>query len=153
MRSEDGLRLEVAEALEAVGRADVLVLGFTHLSPRVLFDTRKGAGRPLFRLVPPVRTPEERFAQLRRLRPGLPDPERFVFIQWPLGLDSLLETGLWERIVSHCSAAAGERGIQDCAGVLSRLRMLDRKEEREAIGGESYRTLWPLRRDRGRGGR
>jgi len=42
-----------------------------HLTPRVLFDTRTGsASGPLFRIVPPVKTPKDRFAQLRRLRPA-----------------------------------------------------------------------------------
>ena len=144
MRSEDGLRLDLDGARDAIARCDVLVLGFRHLAPRVLFDTREGtASRPLFRIVPPVNTPRERFAQLRRLRPDLGEPERFVFIQWPLGLDSLVESGLWGRIVDRCRAVEPERGQSDCDGLLERLTRLDQKEVREAIAGESYRTLWP----------
>ncbi|HEY7295907.1 MAG TPA: hypothetical protein VH916_12755 [Dehalococcoidia bacterium] len=144
MRSEDGLRIDVDAARDAIGRCDVLVLGFRHLAPRVLFDTREGtASGPLFRVVPPVNTPKERFAQLRRLRPDLGEPERFLFIQWPLGLDSLVESGLWSRIVDRCRTAAQERGLEECDGLLQRLTELDAKEVREAIAGESYRTQWP----------
>jgi hypothetical protein len=145
LRAENGLSLNLDEVFEAVGKSDVLVLGFLHLSPRILFDTRPGNGGPLFRFVPPVRTPEERFAQLRKLRKGLGDPDRFVFIQWPLGLDSLLESGVWERILDHCRAVAAERADADCQGIIDRLRQLDRKEDREAVRGESYRTIWPAR--------
>jgi hypothetical protein len=148
VRAENGLNLNLHEVLEAVGKSDVLILGFLHLAPRILFDTRSGRDGPLFRLVPPVRTPEERFAHLRKLRPGLGDPERYVFIQWPLGLFSLMETGVWDKVVSHCQAAAGERALADCDGVLARIRQLDRKEDREAIVGDSYRTIWPSRRNR-----
>ncbi|HLZ72246.1 MAG TPA: hypothetical protein VKV26_20275 [Dehalococcoidia bacterium] len=144
MRAEDGLRLDLDGAREAIGRCDVLVLGFRHLAPRVLFDTREGtASKPLFRIVPPVNTPKERFAQLRRLRPDLGEPERFLFIQWPLGLESLVESGIWSCIVERCRAAAQERGLQECEGLLERLTRLDQKEVQEAIDGESYRTLWP----------
>lgn len=149
MRAENGLSLNLPEVFEAIGKSDVLVLGFLHIVPRVLFDTRAGAGSPLFRLVPPVRTPEERFAQLRKLRPGLGEPERFVFIQWPLGLESLQQNGVWQRIVEHCIAAAATRAATDCDGILQRLQLLDRKEEIDAIGGESYKTLWPPRERRG----
>jgi hypothetical protein len=145
VRAENGLNLNLAEVFEAVGKSDVLVLGFLHLTPRILFDTRTGPGGPLFRFVPPVRTPEERFAQLRKLRKGLGDPERFVFIQWPLGLDSLENNGVWQRIMEHCRAAAPDRADADCATVMKRLRELDRKEDRDAIAGESYRTIWPAR--------
>lgn len=154
VRSEDGLRLDLEGARDAIARCDVLVLGFKHLAPRVLFDTREGtASRPLFRVVPPVKTPRERFAQLRRLRPDLGEPQRFVFIQWPLGLDSLMESGLWDQIVDRCRTAEPQRGEADCDGLLERLTQLDRKEVREAIAGESYRTLWPPDERRGRGER
>lgn len=147
MRGENGLGLNLPEVRDAVARADVLVVGFVHLTPRVLFDLRPGPSHPLFRLVAPVRTPDERFAQLRRLRPGVPDPERFVFIQWPLGLDSLVETSVWETIVARCQVVAGEQALSDCDGIMQRLRILDSKELREAIGGDSYRSLWPKRTD------
>jgi len=150
VRAENGLNLNLEEVLEAVDRSDVLVLGFLHLTPRILFDTRLGSDRPLFRIVARVRTPEERFAQLRKLRPGLGDPNRYVFIEWPLGMTSLVESRVWQRIVEHCAGAGGERARTDCEGILERLRRLDRKEEHEAIRGESYRTMWPSRRRRGR---
>lgn len=148
MRAENGLSLNLTEVVEAIGKSDVLVLGFLHLAPRVLFDTRQDGDRPLFRLVPPVRTPEERFAQLRKLRPGLQDPQRFVFIQWPLGLTSLVDAGVWTAIVNHCTAADAERASDECEGIMRRLQELDRKEDREAIHGDSYRTVWPPRRNR-----
>ncbi len=153
MHAENGLSLSLTEVFEAIGKSDVLVLGFLHIAPRILFDTRSGPDKPLFRMVPPARTPEERFAHLRKLRPGLSDPERYVFIQWPLGMTSLVTTEVWDQIVDHCVKAAGESAREDCDGILKRLRQLDRKEDREAIRGESYRTVWPPRGKRRTGGR
>lgn len=147
MRGENGLSLDLPEVREAIERADVLVVGFVHLTPRVLFDLRTGTSKPLFRLVAPVRTAEERFSQLRRLRPGVPDPERFVFVQWPLGLDSIAEAGVWETIVTRSESVAGEQALSDCDGIMQRLRVLDAKETREALAGDSYRSLWPRQSD------
>jgi len=145
VRGENGLSLDLPEAFDAIAGADVVVLGFPHLQPRVLFDLRPGFGTPFIRLVPPARTAEERIGQLRRLRPGVPDPERFVFVRWPLGVDSLIESGLWEALVNRAERVLGERALAECDGVMQRLRTLDARETREAIAGESYRYLWPKR--------
>jgi hypothetical protein len=153
MKSENGLNLNLDDVFRAIETCDVMVLGFSHLAPRVLFDTRQGSGGPLFRMVRQVSTPAERFAQLRKLRPGLSDPERYLFLNWPVGLDSLLELGIWGRIVERCIASAGDRAREECEGILERLRQLDRKEEQEAIAGDSYRTIWPPRLNRRAGER
>lgn len=152
MHAENGLNLDLDQVLEALRACDVMVLGFMHLSPRVLFDMRPGPGGPLFRVVAPVGTPQERFQQLRKLRPGIGDPKQYLFLQWPLGLGSLLEMGVWERIVDRCREAAPDIADDDCAAILDRLERLDRKETREALRGDSYRTVWPPRRGRRAGG-
>jgi len=153
MRTENGLNLDLQQLFETIDQCDVLVLGFLHIGPRVLFDSRHdAAGAPLLRFVPPVRTPRERFAHLRRLRPSLGDPERYAWVQWPLGIESLVGMGTWARVVQHCSLAAGDRAVVDCEEILDRLRLLERKEVTEAISGAGYRTLWPAPRPR-RGGR
>lgn len=122
----------------------MLVIGFPHLVNRLLFDVRTRSGEgPVIRLVPPVRKPEERFAYLRALRPGLGDPEKYVFIQWPLGLESLVSTQIWQRITDHCANAGGPEAGTACDTLLQRLRTLDRREDREAIAGRGYRALWP----------
>jgi hypothetical protein len=144
VRSDNGSSLELAEVRKAIDLSDVLVLGFLHLSSRLLFDVRTGPREaPLIRFVPPVRTPEERFAHLRGLRPGLNDPQKYVFIRWPLGLESLIASGVWQQITDHCVEAGGEAAERDCAVLLKRLCELDRREDLEAIAGKTYRTLWP----------
>lgn len=146
MRSENGIALELAEVHQAIGLSDVLVLSFPHLASRLLFDVRTGGGAgPLIRFVPPVRTPQERIAHLRTLRPGLGDPEKYVFLQWPLGLESLLSGEIWQQITDHCVAVGGDRAERDCALLLRRLCELDHREDIEAISGKTYRTLWPSR--------
>jgi hypothetical protein len=147
MRSENGLGLTLDEVYQAVDVSDVLIIAFPHLTGRLLFDVRTRPGEPpVIRSVPPVRSPDERFAYLRKLRPGLADPERYVFIQWPLGIESLVTNEVWRHIEDHCIAAGGDKAGEECASMLRRLYELDRKEDREAIRGRSYKTLWPVRR-------
>ena len=144
MKSENGLGLELPEVFKAIDLSEVLVMSLPHLSNRLLFDVRVRAGQgPIVRLVPPVRSPEERFAYLRRLRPGVGDPEKYVFIQWPLGVQSLVADHVWQRITEHCEAAGGPDTRRRCDQLLRRLSELDRQEDVEAIRGQSYRTLWP----------
>jgi hypothetical protein len=142
VRGENGLGINLREARGAIGQADVLVLGFDHIKQRVLFDFRPGPGGPLIRLVAPVSTARERLTELHTLRPGIPDPQRFIFVRWPLGLDSLVDSGVWD-VITERAGTGNEKARADCDGALQRLRLLDAKETREAIAGESYRSLWP----------
>jgi hypothetical protein len=146
MKSENGLGLSLEEVYKAIDVSDVLVIALPHLSGRLLFDVRTRPGDPpLIRTVPPVRGPDERFAYLRSARPGLADPERYVFIQWPLGVESLVSNDVWRRIEDHCVDAGGEKAGEECAGLLRGLYELDHHEDVEAVGGRSYKTIWPPR--------
>jgi hypothetical protein len=146
MKSENGLSLKLDEVYHAVEISDVLLIAFPHLTARLLFDvrTRPGEG-PIIRSVPPVRGPDERFAYLRRLRPGMADPERYVFIQWPLGVESLVTSDIWRHIEEHCVTAGGDKSGEECASLLRKLYELDYHEDTEAIRGKSYKTIWPPR--------
>lgn len=144
MKSENGLGLELPEVYKAIDLSEVLVISLPHLTNRLLFDVRVRDGQgPLIRLAPPVRSPEERFAYLRRLRPSFSDPEKYVFIQWPLGIQSLVADRVWQRITEHCEAAGGPEARRRCDDLMQRLHELDRHEDVEAIRGQNYRTLWP----------
>jgi hypothetical protein len=144
MKGENGLTLKLEEVYQAVDISDVLLIAFPHLAGRLLFDVRTRPGEsPIIRSVPPVRGPEERFAYLRALRPGMADPERYVFLQWPLGVESLVANDVWRRIEDHCAAAGGEASVRECASLLRGLYELDHHEDVEAIRGQSYKTIWP----------
>jgi hypothetical protein len=143
MKSENGLSLTLDEVYKAVDISDVLLIAFPHLTGRLLFDVRTRPGdKPVIRSVPPVRGPDERFAYLRNLRPGYADPERYVFIQWPLGVESLVTNDVWRHIEDHCVAAGGDQSGEECASLLRKLYELDHHEDVEAIRGKSYKTVW-----------
>lgn len=138
--AEEGFDLE--ETLRHLRDTDVVVIGFGWLQERLLVDGRRNdSDGPYVRVVDPVRSPQDRLRELRRLRPTFDDPESFVFFPWSGRVDSFVEAGLYERILERC---AGDPNAEDDArAALGRLYELDREDIRQAIsGGDKYHTLY-----------
>jgi len=140
MANDEGFDLE--ETLRALREADVVVIGFGWLSERLLIDGRRSeAAGPYVRVVEPVRSPQDRIRQLRKLRPGFGDPESFGFFPWAGRVDAFVAAGLFERILERC--AGDQAAADDARSALRKLFELDREDIRQAIaGGEKYHTLY-----------
>ena len=140
MANEEGFDLE--ETLRAIREADVVVIGFGWLEERLLIDGRHNESEgPYIRVVEPVRSPQDRILQLRKLRPGFGDPESFVFFPWAGRVDAFVEADLFERVLDRCMG--DERALSDAQEALQQLFSLDREDIRQAIaGGEKYHTLY-----------
>ena len=96
---QDDLGVDLSEVLAVVNTAEVFVVMFYLFERRLLVDTRTSAGEPpLIRVVDRVRSSEERFRELLRLRPRFGSPERIVAFQWPRSVRTLIESGVWEAI-------------------------------------------------------
>ena len=64
----DGLDLD--ELIQAIKDEDVLIVRFQNFEERLLLDMRVGDdGEPLIKMVDPVSSPEERYKELREIRP------------------------------------------------------------------------------------
>lgn len=140
MANDEGFNLE--ETLRALRESDVVVIGFGWFSERLLIDGRRNdSDGPYIRVVDPVRSPQDRIRQLRKLRPGFGEPESFVFFPWTGRVDGFVEAGLFERILERCD---GDQTAEDDArSALRKLFELDREDIRQAIaGGEKYHTLY-----------
>ena len=140
MANDEGFDLE--DTLRALREADVVVIGFGWLSERLLIDGRSNeTDGPYVRVVEPVRSPQDRIRQLRKLRPGFNDPESFVFFPWAGRVDAFVEAGLFERILDRCGN--DQAAADDARSALRKLYELDREDIRQAIaGGEKYHTLY-----------
>jgi hypothetical protein len=139
---EDEFGIDVSEVTAVVRDAEVFVIMFPHFERRLLVDTRtSGSEGPLLRVVDRVRNPEERFRELRRLRPRFSAPEKIVAFQWPRTVRALVESGVWKTIEERVRALGVAGGT--CVAVLAELEREDRREEMRAVrGDEPYRTLW-----------
>jgi hypothetical protein len=141
---ENEYGIDVQEVLNVIGAAEVFVIMFQHFDKRLLVDTRTaGSEGPLIRVVDRVRNADERFRDLRRLRPRFPAPDRIVAFSWPRSVKTLVESGVWQAIEDRVrSLGAGE---WTCRVVLSELEREELNEERKAIrGDEPWRTLWAV---------
>lgn len=139
---DDEFGIDVAEVLSVVESNEVFVIMFPHFERRLLVDMRTGGGEgPMLRVVDRVRNAEERFRELRRMRPRFPAPERIVAFQWPRTVRALVESGVWRAIEERFRSLGGASGT--CIAVLAELELEDRREEmRAARGDEPYRSLW-----------
>jgi hypothetical protein len=138
---EDSLGVDLSEVLGVVNTAEVFIVMFQIFERRLLVDTRTGNGEvPLIRVVDRVRSSDERFRELLRIRPKLPAPERIVAFQWPRSVRTFVDSGVWEAIQQRvCSLGAAET---TCIAVLADLQAEERSEQLKAVRGEEpYRTL------------
>ena len=138
---DDDLGVDLSEVMGVVNTAEVFVVMFQLFERRLLVDTRTANNeQPLIKMVERVRSSEERFRELHRLRPRLPSPERIVAFQWPRSVRTLVESGVWGGIEQRLRLlGAGDSAL---LGVLAELQWEERQEEIKAVKGEEpYRTL------------
>jgi hypothetical protein len=138
---DDDLGVDLSEVLSVINTAEVFVVMFQIFERRLLVDTRHtDADPPLVRVVDRVRSSDERFRELMRLRPRFPAPERIVAFSWPRSVRTLMESGVWQAIQDRL----GSLGVQEntLLAVLHELQWEERNEEIKAVKGvEPYRTL------------
>lgn len=134
--------------LEEIGRvidtAEVLVVRFQVIEPRLLVDFRTLPGQePLLRVVPRAGSIEERFRSLKALRPAFPLPERILSFLWPRGIAAMQQAGVFTRLEGRLQALGGEKTPAVCAAVYQALREEEAALLRAAIrGGEGFQSLW-----------
>jgi hypothetical protein len=138
---DDDLGVDLSEVLSVINTAEVFVVMFQIFERRLLVDTRHtDAEPPLVRVVDRVRSSDERFRELMRLRPRFPAPERIVAFSWPRSVRTLNEAGVWQAIQDRL----GSMGVPESTllAVLHELQWEERNEEIKAVKGvEPYRTL------------
>jgi hypothetical protein len=138
---EDDLGVDLEEVMTVVNTAEVFVIMFQLFERRLLVDTRtEGGEAPLLRIVDRVRSSEERFRELMRIRPRFGSPERIVAFQWHRSIRTLVESGVWGAIEQRVRALGSTETAVLAA--LSELQWEERQEEIKAVKGEEpYRTL------------
>jgi hypothetical protein len=138
-------RLDYSEILKTVRNADVILFRFVTAPQRLLLDYRTNdLDGPLLKVVPRAKDAEDRFKSLKILRPRFRLPQKISAVWWPRYVDRLVEDGIWDAIVKRVSDLGYEQIAEESAIILEELRRMERAELANAIGGEGYRTLWPV---------
>jgi hypothetical protein len=144
---DNAYHLDLGEVLRTIRSADVIVIRFVTVPQRLLIDNRTNdVDGPLVKLVPRAATAEERFKNLKQLRPRFKLPQKITAIFWPRYIESLQDQGIWDSIVQRITDAGYPAVAGECARVYDELRRMERAEMYKAIAGDGYRTLWPAAR-------
>ncbi len=135
--------IDLDEVLNIIDTSEVVVVRFSTVGKRLLLDFRTSpSDRPMVKVVRRVRSAEERFRDLKRMRPGLVLPEQIISFHWPKEVAGLDRMGVLKRIIAKCEAS-GHAGMEsECRKVLVELQGLERAELINAIKGEGYQALW-----------
>ena len=138
---EDDLGVDLSEVLNVVNTAEVFIVMFVVFERRLLVDTRSSSDEPpLVQVVDRARSSEERFRELRRLRPRFPAPDRLVAFHWLRSIRTFVDAGVWGAIEERLRSLGAAEST--CQAVISELRWEERSEELRAVRGEEpYRTL------------
>jgi len=145
---ENDFGIDIEGIIKVVDAADVVVVRFQVIEPRLLIDTRANDfDGPLICLVPRAGSVEERFRSLKRMRPRFALPERIMSFQWPRHIATLEAAGIWSRIYGRIAASGSREALERCDAVLRELKGLEREQTMLAIrGGEGFETIWELGR-------
>ena len=137
--------LDIQEVLENVESADIMSLFFPSFRKALIVDMRTHDDEgPYVGVLPMVGSPQERIRSIQRLRPGFPRPRNLTVIPWPRYVDSLVDLGVWERIVGRFHGLSnGSGGNGELDEVLDELKRLEKAELAAVVMGENYHTIWP----------
>jgi hypothetical protein len=140
---EGNFLFEIDEELRNVQEAEVMSIFFPSFRKALIIDTRSNIDDgPMVRLMPMASSPQDRVRSIRKLRPGFPRLQNLTLIPWQRYVDSLVNLGVWEKIVKRIEESGDPKAIQACDAALTELRRLERQELVAAISGDNYQTIW-----------
>lgn len=140
---DNDFSIDLADIAHSIRTSDVLALRFVACGYRLILDFRSTEiDGPMVKVVKPVKSVEERYRSLRRLRPRFPAPEKIVSIWWPRFTSSLRTTGIWEEVMKRVSESGHVDAVRRAEEALDELIRLEELQQRQAITGTGFRTLW-----------
>ena len=143
---DSDFRIDVSEVNKNIDFAEIIALYFPLLRKTLLMDLRTSdVDGAMIRVVPMANTPEERFQSLLKMRPRFGRPESITIIPWAKYVQSLVDMGIWERIVRRYADTGSSELVRECQRCLEELARLEREEIQRAISGENYETMWGQR--------
>lgn len=131
----------------ALRTANVLSIFFVRIGQSMIVDTRREDDHgPAVILDEIVASPQARLESMRRLRPGLPLPDRLTLAPWTAAVRDFEASGMLDALLERCRFAGGEAFSRDAALAYQRLAAVERRLMRDLVRGVGMKTIW--RRDR-----
>ncbi len=140
MRSENGLSLDLDAVRQFLETGEVVTIGFTLMTERLLVDTRSNDRQGQFAaMVEPVASVQERHIWLGRHRGTFGSPRGFAFFVWPFTVRGISERGILEPL----RARLNEDGLEALDEALAEAAEAERQAIQAVIrGDERWPTLW-----------
>ena len=139
-------RIDLDDLLKNVNTAEVITFYFPVLRKTILVDTRFTIDDPpMVRIVQMAGSLDERQRSLRKLRPQFSRPESITVVPWPKYVDSLVDLGVWSKVLERIAYSGHKEAVQQCDEVLREIRRLEKNELAAVISGENYHTVWARR--------
>lgn len=147
---DNDFNIDLVDIASTVRMNDVITVRFVAVGQRLLLDFRNTEiDGPLIKVVDPVKSVEERYRMLKKQRPRFSSPERIVSIWWPRFAHSLESTGVWAEVMKRVTESGHVDAVRAAEDTLSELLKLERTQQRAAVRGDGFKTLWsatPTRR-------
>ncbi|MCK9517823.1 MAG: hypothetical protein M0R74_02170 [Dehalococcoidia bacterium] len=140
---DNDFSIDLVDIAHSIQSGDVITLRFVAVGHRLLLDFRTTElDGPLVKVVEPVKSIEERYRSLRRMRPRFGSPEKIVSVWWPRFSASLRTTGIWEEVMKRVSETGHVDAVRRAEEALDELIRLEAEQQRQAILGTGFRTIW-----------
>lgn len=141
---DNDFNVDLEEIASTIRSHDVVVLRFVTVGQRMLLDFRSSdIDGPAVRLVEPVKSVQERYANLRKIRPRFRDPEKIVMVYWPRFTRSLGETDAWREVNARLVESGHPESVREAELSLAELVHLENEHQKAAVlGAEGFKTLW-----------
>ena len=140
---DNDFSIDLVDIAKTVRSSEVIAVRFVSLGHRLLLDFRTSEiDGPMVKVVMPVKSIEERYRHLRQLRPRFGPPEKIVAVWWPRFAGSLETTGIWAEVIERVAASGHVEAVRQAEATLAELIDLERREQRAAVRGDGFRTLW-----------
>lgn len=138
------LGIDLDAIYSVIENSDVFIIRFNLIDKRLLVDARTSENElPIIKLVPKVKSAEERYLYLQRERPNMKLPEQITVFEWPRKVELMQELGVWNRINDRMISLGGDMLQDTCDQVIAEAISLEKADLLLAIiGGDGYETLW-----------
>lgn len=128
----------------AIAEHDHLLFRFQTIAPRLFVDLRSSTtAGPTVLVLPPAASFSERMETIKAARGDLPPPRRLNVVPWPMRVRSLERLDVLSRIRDRLAAMDAGEALQALDQAIATLEATEDEEERRAILGVGYQTIWP----------
>lgn len=129
--------------MDAMKTAEVISFFFVRVGKSLIVDYRCDVGvLPAVILDDIVSSPRARLQSFRRLRSGLPLPERLTLAPWGSAVREFREQGLLDGLLARCEDEGGPTLRSAATSSFHQLEKLEQKYLRDLVRGVGMETIW-----------